>query len=42
MYVIKWEVQMFSGGKLKVQGGMQLKCRNSSNEVTEVHMYMYN
>jgi hypothetical protein len=30
---------MCNEGKLKVQGGMQLKYRDSSNEVTEVDMY---
>jgi hypothetical protein len=33
---------MCNEGKLKVQGDMQLKYRDISNEVTEVNMYIYN
>ena len=33
---------MCNEGKFKVQGSMHLKCRDRSNEVTEVDMYMYN
>ena len=33
---------MCNEGKLKVQGGMQLKYRDSSNEVTEVNIQLNN